>query len=145
VAWIARAVPRARILHLAAAPMDTCFAAMSAWTGQDAPWSNDQADAADHYRGYRRLMAHWRSQFPDRVLDVRQDELLADPAAVLAEVLAFCGLDAGAGPELAAAAATDGEKAAGEVDADAIEAPQHWRRYEAQLAPLKARLGALAY
>jgi tetratricopeptide (TPR) repeat protein len=136
VAWIARALPRARILHVAAAPMDTCFAAISAWTGTSMPWSHGQVEVADHYRGYRRLMAHWRNQFPGRMLDVRQDELLADPAAVLGDVLRFCGLDAGAVPELAA-----GAGAMAEGDA----APQRWRRYEAQLESLRARLGALAY
>jgi tetratricopeptide (TPR) repeat protein len=137
VAWILRAMPHARILHVAAAPMDTCFAAMSAWTDPEAPWSHDQAEMAEYYAGYRRLMAHWRSLFPDRVLDVRQDELLADPAAALDEVLRFCGLDASVAPELAAQApALLGEGRA---------APQRWRRYDAHLAPLKAGLGALAY
>ncbi len=137
VAYIARALPQARILHLAAAPMDTCFAALSTWTDAGAAWSHDQAETAACYRGYRRLMAHWRSLFPERVLDVRQDELLSDPAATLGEVLRFCGLDDGAAPELAAGVpALLGEGRA---------APQRWRRYEAQLAPLKAGLGALAY
>jgi tetratricopeptide (TPR) repeat protein len=137
VAYIARALPNARILHLAAAPMDTCFAAMSAWTDAEAPWSHDQAETADYYRGYRRLMAHWRSEFPKRVLDVRQDELLADPAAVLDEVLRFCGLDTGAAPQLAAIAPS--------LLGEGRAAPQRWRRYEEPLAPLKAGLGALAY
>jgi hypothetical protein len=81
-------------------------------------------------------MAHWRSQFPERVLDVRQDELLADPAAVLDEVLRFCGLDVAVAPSLAEGAALVGEGRA---------APQRWKRYEKHLAPLKAGLGALAY
>jgi hypothetical protein len=110
---------------------------MSAWTDAEAPWSHDQAETADYYRAYRRLMAHCRSQFPERVLDVRQDELLADPAAALEEVLRFCGLDASAAPQLAeGAAALVGEGRA---------APQRWKRYEKHLAPLKAGLGALAY
>lgn len=137
VAYIARALPNARILHLSAGPMDTCFSALSAWTDPEAPWSHDQAETAAHYRGYRRLMAHWRSQFPKRVLDVRQDELLADPAAVLDEVLRFCGLDAGLAPRMA----EDVPAQLGEGRA----APQRWRAYEEPLAPLKAGLGALAY
>ena len=137
VAHIARALPNARILHLSAAPMDTCFAAMSTWTDPEAPWSHDQAETAEYYRAYRRLMAHWRSEFPSRLLDVRQDELLADPAAVLEEVLRFCGLDTGATPKLAEGAAS--------LLGEGLAAPQRWRRYEEPLAPLKAGLGALAY
>lgn len=137
VAHIARALPDARILHLSAAPMDTCFAAMSTWTHPEAPWSHDQAETAEYYRAYRRLMAHWRSEFPTRVLDVRQDELLADPATVLEEVLRFCGLDTAAIPKLAEGAAP--------LLGEGLAAPQRWRRYEEPLAPLKAGLGALAY
>jgi tetratricopeptide (TPR) repeat protein len=137
VAHIARALPDARILHLSAGPMDTCFAAMSTWTDPEAPWSHDQAETAEYYRAYRRLMAHWRSEFPSRVLDVRQDELLADPAAVLEEVLRFCGLDVAATPKLAEGAAS--------LLGQGRAAPQRWRRYEEPLAPLKAGLGALAY
>ncbi|MGN6112494.1 MAG: tetratricopeptide repeat-containing sulfotransferase family protein [Luteimonas sp.] len=137
VAQIAKALPHTRILHLAAGPMDTCFSAMSSWTDGEAPWSHDQAETADYYRAYRRLMAHWRSQFPERVLDVRQDELLADPAAVLDEVLRFCGLDASVAPQLAEGAAS--------LVGEGRAAPQRWKRYEKHLAPLKAGLGALAY
>lgn len=137
VAHIARALPDARILHLSAAPMDTCFAAMSTWTDPEAPWSHDQAETAEYYRAYRRLMAHWRSEFPSRVLDVRQDELLADPAAVLEEVLRFCGLDVAATPKLAEGAAP--------LLGQGRAAPQRWRRYEEPLAPLKVGLSALAY
>jgi hypothetical protein len=137
VAHIARALPNARILHLSAAPMDTCFAAMSTWTDPEAPWSHDQTETAEYYRAYRRLMAHWRSEFPSRVLDVRQDELLADPATVLEEVLRFCGLDLAATPKLAEGAAS--------LLGEGLAAPQRWRRYEEPLAPLKAGLGALAY
>jgi hypothetical protein len=137
VAHIARALPNARILHLSAAPMDTCFAAMSTWTDPEAPWSHDQAETAAYYRAYRRLMAHWRSEFPSRVLDVRQDELLSDPAAVLEEVLRFCGLNLAATPKLAEGAAA--------LLGEGLAAPQRWRRYEEPLAPLKAGLGALAY
>lgn len=137
VAHIARALPNARILHLSAAPMDTCFAAMSTWTDPEASWSHDQAETAAYYRAYRRLMAQWRSEFPARVLDVRQDELLSDPATVLEEVLRFCGLDTGATPKLAEGVAS--------LMGEGFAAPQRWRRYEDQLAPLKAGLGALAY
>ncbi len=137
VAYLLRALPNARILHVAAAPMDTCFAAMSTWTSPEAPWSHDQAETAAYYAGYRRLMAHWRSLYPERVLDVRQDELLSDPAATLGEVLRFCGLDGAPATALAA----DVPALLGEGRA----APQRWRRYEEHLAPLKAGLGALAY
>jgi tetratricopeptide (TPR) repeat protein len=129
IPYIVRALPQARILHVVGAPMDTCFANLAQWSFDVDPWRQDQVEMADHYRGYRTLMAQMRAQYPDRILDVRRDELVAGPGAVLREVLEFCELPS-----------FDGLDAPVSVDD-----MQSWRRYEAQLAPLKQRLGALAY
>ena len=126
--YIARALPQARILHMVSAPMDTCFAGLTHWSSFAEPWSHDQVEMADQYRHYRTLMAQARVQYPSQVLDVRHDELLANPQVVLREVLAFCGLSECELP----APATD-------------EPVQPWRRYDSQLAALRQRLGALAY
>lgn len=129
VSYIARALPQARILHVVRGPMDTCFSNLAQWSPVGEPWSHDQVEMADHYRNYRTLMAQARMQYPGLILDVRHDELVADPEAVLREVLGFCELPWH--DDLRAPAPTD--------------AAHQWRRYESQLAPLKQRLGALAY
>jgi hypothetical protein len=129
IAHIARALPQARILHVVRGPMDTCLANMAYSSSGEAPWSDDQVEMADHYRNYRALMAQARALYPGRILDVRHDELMADPEAALREVLEFCGLPW-----------QDGMQAP--LDGD-VSYP--WRRYETRLAPLKQRLGALAY
>lgn len=129
VPHIVRALPQARILHVVRGPMDTCLANMACWSAGDAPWSHDQVEMADHYRNYRALMAQARALYPGRILDVRHDELMADPEAVLREVLDFCGLPWHEGLQA---------PLSGDVT-------HQWRDYESQLAPLKQRLGALAY
>ncbi len=148
VSYIARALPQARILHMVRSPMDTCFSNLKEWFAAGAyRHSCDQLEMADHFRRYRGLMAHWRSLYPDRILDVRYDELVADPGQVMREVLAFCGLPWQDG-------LLDADRREGAVPtASAIQVRepihgrflQQWKRYEAQLAPLKQRLGALAY
>jgi hypothetical protein len=114
------------------APMATCFLNLATWYPRLHPHSYDQGEMADQYRRYRTLMAHWRALYPDRVLDVRHDELVAEPEVVVREVLAFCGLP------VDPAATTPGLPAAGTPE------PQ-WRRYEQHLGRLKEHLGALAY
>jgi hypothetical protein len=47
---------------------------------------------AGHFQRYRRLMRHWHSRFPGRILDVHYDELAAEPERVAQAVLAHCGL-----------------------------------------------------
>jgi hypothetical protein len=46
----------------------------------------------EFYSGYRRLMAHWKNRYPERILEIRYDELVRSSAAVLAEVLQFMGI-----------------------------------------------------
>src|SRR5690606_8779250 len=92
VPWIMQALPGARVLHLVGGPMDTCFANLTRWAGHENGWSRDQEETADHYRRYRALMAHMRGLYPDRVHDVRHDELAENPAAALREAVEFCGL-----------------------------------------------------
>jgi hypothetical protein len=147
VPYIARALPQARILHMVRGPMDTCFSNLKEWFAGTYAYSYDQEEMADHFRRYRALMAHWRTLYPDRILDVRYDELVADPAAVTREVLEFCGLPWQEGLE-AIEKRTDAVSTASAIQ---VREPIHgrflqqWRRYEAHLGPLRQRLGALAY
>ena len=132
VSYIVRSLPQARILHMVRAPMATCFLNLATWYPRLHPHSYDQGEMADQYRRYRTLMAHWRALYPDRVLDVRHDELVAEPEVVVREVLAVCGLP------VDPAATPPGLPAVGASE------PQ-WRRYEQHLGRLREHLGALAY
>ena len=146
VGWIARALPQARILHMARAPVDSCFSNLKELFAEAYPHSYDQHDMADHYRRYHALMAHWHQAFPGRLLDVHYERLVREPQAVAREVLAFCGLpwtDGVLAPE---------ERRGAVATASAVQVREaihprfvgQWRRYADQLAPLIARLGALA-
>jgi len=144
VSYILRALPHARILHMVRGPMDTCFTSLSE---SDAPYCNDQQEMASQFRRYRSLMAHWRSQYPDRIMDVRYEELVDKPDEVMREVLAFCGLEwqdgitdiAGYRGNPAADSSNQRPEPINDSQVD------RWRRYEQHLGPLKERLGALAY
>lgn len=146
VSYIARALPQAKILHMVRGPMDTCFSTLKEWFAGPYPHSYDQVEMADHYRRYRNLMAHWKTLYPERILDVHYKDLVTDPDRVTREVLEFCGLPWQAGM-------SGVEKRAGAVTTAStmqVREPIHdrylgqWRRYEAQLEPLRQRLGALA-
>ncbi|WP_140908576.1 tetratricopeptide repeat-containing sulfotransferase family protein [Cognatiluteimonas lumbrici] len=147
IAYIVRALPHARILHMVRGPMDTCFSNLKEWFAGAYPHTYDQAEMAEHFRRYRTLMAHWRAQYPDRILDVRYDELVADPEAVATVVLEFCGLP----PHPGISAIETRAGSAATASASQVLEPvhgryrDHWRRYEDRLGPLRERLGALAY
>jgi tetratricopeptide (TPR) repeat protein len=147
VSYIARALPQARIVHMVRGPMDTCFSNLKEWFAGAYPHSYDQVEMADHFRRYRTLMSRWRVLYPDRILDVRYDELVAEPERVVREVLEFCSLPWHEG----LSAIENRTDAVATASAMQVREPIHarflqqWRRYEPYLGPLRERLGALAY
>jgi tetratricopeptide (TPR) repeat protein len=144
--FIANALPQARILHLVREPMDVCFSNLKEWFGDAYPHTYQADEMAAHYRRYRALMAHWRAEFPGRVLDVAYRDLVAEPEATARRVLAHCGL--AFEPGVLAVEARRGAVAT--ASAAQVREPIHtrflgqWRRYEAPLQPLRQALGALA-
>jgi LPS sulfotransferase NodH len=142
VGFIARAIPQAKFLHLVRDPMDTCFSNLRQLFSGAALYSYDQRELARFYLMYRRMMAHWRTVLPGRVMDISYDRLVAEPEAMARAVAEHCGLDfepgmveiGRGGGTLSTPSATavhqGFQKNRGEV----------WRRYEAHLRPLRTLL-----
>ncbi len=93
IGFICRALPQARILHMVRDPVETCFSNLRELFSDANPYSYDQAELADFFLQYRRLMAHWHAAYPGRILDVDYAGLTRDPEAVMRKVAAFCGID----------------------------------------------------
>ena len=91
--FICRALPQARILHMVRDPVETCFSNLRELFSTANAYSYDQAELADFFIQYRRLMAHWHAAYPGRIFDVDYARLTADPAAVMRDVADFCGLN----------------------------------------------------
>jgi hypothetical protein len=142
--FIAKALPHARILHMVRDPMDTCFSNFRAFFGVGYGYSYDFAALAAHFRDYRRTIAHWHAVMPGRILDVDYARLVAEPEAVAREVLTFCGLDdepgcTDLGRNTAPVATLSNQQVREPIHR---RAQAEWRRYERQLEPLRAALGA---
>lgn len=90
--FIHAALPRARILHMQREPVDLCFSNWKAMFGDSHVYSYNLNTLAAHYRQYVRLMAHWRREMPEVILDIDYARLVEDPEAVAREVLCFCHL-----------------------------------------------------
>lgn len=63
---IARALPRARIIHVRRRPMDVGYAIYKTLFRMAYPFSYDLGDLGRYYLAYARLMAHWRLSLPGR-------------------------------------------------------------------------------
>ncbi len=145
IGFLRRALPAAKIIHMQRDPMDTCFSNLKELFSNACPYSYEQNELADYYAGYRGLMQHWRQTQPGFVLDVRYEDLARDPRREAERILAFCGL-----PWDEACLDIGGNtRAVNTASSAQVREPIHqrsiqaWRRYEAQLQPLAARLSAL--
>jgi tetratricopeptide (TPR) repeat protein len=86
--------PRARIIHCQRNPLDTCISIYTTLFGAQTNFAGDRGDLVFYFRQYERLMAHWRSVLPSgAMLEIRYEDLIADPEPHSRALIAFCGLD----------------------------------------------------
>ncbi|MGR8921441.1 MAG: tetratricopeptide repeat-containing sulfotransferase family protein [Gammaproteobacteria bacterium] len=90
---IALLFPRARVVHCRRDPMATCFSLYTHDLAGAHPYSYDLGDLAAAYRGYDRLMAHWRDALPLTMLEVDYETLVGDVAGGAREMVNFLGLE----------------------------------------------------
>ena len=145
VGFIAKAIPRARFLHLVRDPVDTCFSNLRTLFSGAALYSYDQRELAGFYSLYRRMMAHWHQVLPGRVLDVSYDALVENPGDMAMRVAAHCGLDFE--PPM-----IDVQRRTGVVSTPSANVARHgfrrdrgqaWAPYASNLQPLIRGLAAL--
>lgn len=95
VGLMARALPNARIVCLRRHPMDTIlanFRNLFAISSRYYDYSYDLLDIAAYYQRFDKLMTHWRTLLPGRVLELSYEALVADQQHETERLLAHCGL-----------------------------------------------------
>ena len=85
--------PEARIVHTVRQPLDNILSIYFLHFGPAIDHAGDLGDAAHWYAQYRRLMAHWYTLYPNDILNLDYDALVADPEPHVRRLLAFAGLD----------------------------------------------------
>ncbi|HLZ84156.1 MAG TPA: sulfotransferase [Caulobacteraceae bacterium] len=135
--------PQATILHAVRDPVDTglaCWRQLFA-TGNETLY--DLGEIGAEQLRYAGMMEHWRKVLPGRVVDVRYEEIIADPEATIRWLVTeVCGLPWAAD----CLRFHETARAVGTASADQVRRPifrtsvERWRRYEGQLAPLIAAL-----
>ena len=94
VGFIRTAYPHARIINLTRDPRDI---ALSMWRGHFSGtalnYSYDLAAMAHRFNLYARTMNHWRALWPDSLLDIAYEDIVADITAGSRRIAGFCGLN----------------------------------------------------
>lgn len=134
--------PDAKIIHTVRQPLDMILSNWFLHLDRSMAYAMDLEDGAHWYGQHERLMAHWKSLYPD-ILTVDYDALVADPRPEIERVLAYCGL---AWQDQV----MDFHKAGGAVRTASVwqireplyrKSSGRWRNYEAHLGGLRAALG----
>jgi tetratricopeptide (TPR) repeat protein len=138
VGLIATLFPNAPIIHCRRDPRDTCLSIYFGDFIGSHPYSYDLTNLGRYHRECERLMAHWHTVLPRRILDIRYEELVDNQEEWSRRLVRHCGLDWNA-------RCLDFHKTAHNVRTLSnaqVRQPiyrtsiERWRAYEDQLGPL---------
>ncbi len=144
--YIARALPRARIVCLRRDPLDTCLSNFRQLFALNTPYFDyalDILDTGRYWQAFDALIAHWRRVLPGRFLEIDYETIVQDQEGATRRLLAHCGLDF----DSACLAFERNAAPVATASATQVREPIYrsaigrWRRYERELAPLRALLG----
>lgn len=138
---ILKALPDAKIIHLARDPLDSCHAVFKTLFFDSYSFSYDLDELADYYIAYHRMMRHWHAVMPGRILDVHYEALVTDTEGQARRIYDWCGL-----PWDPAVLDAPVDRAFATASAAQVREPVHTRslgsarRHLAGLAPLVRKL-----
>ena len=87
------AFPRATIIYCRRAAVDTALSIHQTFFHPVLAFPTGGAELVGYFRGYQRLIDHWRSVLPaDRFIEVDYEDLTRTPEPVIRRIIAACGL-----------------------------------------------------
>ena len=136
-------LPNAKIIHCVRDPMDNCFSIFKNYfSSNDLKYAYDQVELAIYYKGYEKLMKHWRSVLPNFVYDIQYENIVADLESQTRALLEYCDLDW----DDRCIMFHKTERKVKTASAAQVRQPvykgsvQLWKRYQEQLTPLLEHL-----
>ena len=93
IGLIAKALPRAKIVHVDRDPMDTGFAMYKTLFRMGYPFSYDLGAIGRYMRAKAALMDHWRRLAGGRICDISYEALVADQEGESRRLIGALGLD----------------------------------------------------
>ena len=86
--------PKAKFIHTARDPVDTCLSGFTKLFKDDMPHSYDLGELGRYYRKYQELMQHWEKVLPAGTMKtVLYEDVVANTEKEAKELIAFLGLD----------------------------------------------------
>lgn len=90
---IALALPRAKIIHIRRDWRDTCWSCYRQNFAEGQNFSYKLDYLKHFYKQYARLIQHWQSLLPDRIVEVNYGDIIDDFENQVRNILNYCGLE----------------------------------------------------
>ncbi len=94
IGFLLTAQPQCRIIHVRRDPRDV---ALSMWRGHfqgtALNYTYDLKAMAHRFNLFARMMTHWNAVFPERILEIRYEDMVLNVEATGRRMADFCGLD----------------------------------------------------
>jgi tetratricopeptide (TPR) repeat protein len=132
------ALPNAVVIDARRHPLDSCFGCFKQLFARGQTFSYDLVDIGEYYLEYRRLMDHWHSVLPGKVLEVHYEDVVADLEPQVRRILEHCGLPF----EEECLRYHETDRAVKTASSEQVRQPIYrssvnlWRNYEKHLDPL---------
>lgn len=142
VGLIALLFPNVKIIHTKRDPIDTCLSIFFQNFKSAHPYAYDLSNLGFHYKQYQRIMRHWHTVLPGRIMDIYYEDTIADPEFWSRRLISHIGLDW----DDACLAPHKLERSVKTASHWQVRQPiyktsvQRWKNYEAFLEPLNQAL-----
>jgi len=90
---IALLFPKARVIHCMRDPLDTCLSNYFQFFLLDYNYAFDLQNIGHFYKEYTRLMEHWRSVLPTKMIEVPYEHMVMDTKATVRNLLDCLGME----------------------------------------------------
>ncbi len=143
IGMISLILPNAKIIDARRHPMSCCFSCFKQLFASGQEFTYGQEEIATYYNDYCRLMHHWSSVLPGKVLTVHYEDVVADLEGQVRRILDHCGLPF----DEACLTFHETKRSIRTPSAEQVRQPiyrdglEQWRNFEPWLEPMKATLG----
>ncbi len=138
-------LPNAKIIDARREPMACCFSNFKQLYASGQQFTYSLEDIGRYYSLYVRLMDHWNSVLPGRILRVQHEDVIDDLEGSVRRILDFCGLEF----EPACVEFHKTERRVHTASSEQVRRPinregvDQWKNFEPWLGPLREALGPL--
>ncbi len=131
-------LPNAKIINARRHPLDSCVGSFKQLFYKGQAFTYDLVELGEYYLQYQRLMDHWHTVLPGKVLDVQYEDMVRHQERETRRLLAHCGLPW----EDHCLEFYKTDRAVNTASSEQVRQPIYagsinaWRRFEAHLGPL---------